>query len=130
MTVKYKIVNRKNPLDRSAPAKYYASVKSSGHTNLQKLAFLIGEMSCINTLDTEAVIKALLKLIPIELADGKVVDLGEFGSYRLAIQSNGEDDSKDVTSTSIVKSRAYFRPGRQFREALKATKYQREVSAD
>jgi predicted histone-like DNA-binding protein len=129
LVVRFKIIDRKNPLDLSAPPKYYASVKSSGHIDLQELALQIGEMSCINTLDTVAVIDALLKVIPRELAKGKIVDLGEFGSYHLSLSSKGEADTKDVTSDSIVKARAHFRPGPQFREALQSLKYKREVPA-
>jgi len=128
MPIKYTVVDRKNPIKPTDPAKYYASVKISGHIDLRELAEYICDMTCLDSVDAMAAIEALLKVIPRELAKGKVVNLGDFGSYRLSLHSRGEADGKDVSNASIIVAKPHFRPGRLFRETLKATSYRREVT--
>ena len=130
MTVKYSIISRKNPLNPSAPAKYYPSVKAAGRSNLRRIATRISEMSSLANADTLAVLECLLYVIPQELADGRIVELGDFGTYRLIVRTSGSEDSQDVNHTNILKARANFMPGKEFRKALARVDYQREVPGD
>ena len=87
MPTKYNVISRRNPLDPQAPHKFYPSVVSGGRITLRQLARQISEISTVSTVDTMAVLEALLTIIPREIADGNIVELGEFGSFRLRIQA-------------------------------------------
>jgi predicted histone-like DNA-binding protein len=130
MSVQYSIVTRKNPNNRTAPAKYYPSAKVSGRSDLVRIASRISDMSCLSNGDTLAVLETLLHVIPLELADGRVVELGDFGSLRIILRTTGSVDSKDVNSTSILRARAHFRPGKRFRKMLDGLDFQKEVAPD
>jgi len=122
MSAKYNVVERRNPSNPEAPARYYPSVVSSGRLNLRGLSNLTAEISTLSTVDTMAAIEALLIVIPRELANGNIVDLGDFGSFRLRIQTEGADTPEEVTSRNITKAMPRFVPGREFKNALSSAK--------
>ena len=123
MSTKFNVVTRPNPLDRTAPQKYYASVKSSGRVTLRELSQQIAEFSTVSTVDTMAVLEALLILIPREISRGNVVELGDFGSFWMRIQSDGSDTLEEVKANNIKRVLPRFTPGRVFRRALNNTEF-------
>ena len=123
MSTKYNVVARGNPADPEAPQKYYASIKSSGRVTLRELSRQIAEISTVSTVDTMAVLEALLILIPREISRGNVVELGDFGSFWMRIQSDGSDTLEEVKANNIKRVLPRFTPGRVFRRALNNTEF-------
>lgn len=89
MAIKYKVVPRVNPSDRTQPPKYYAQAISTGKTTLRPLSKKIAQISTVSSVDTVAVLEAFLQLIPDEIAEGRIVKLGDFGSFSLTRKSQG-----------------------------------------
>jgi len=52
------------------------------------------------------------------VARGNIVQLGEFGSFRLRIESEGAESEEAVNANSIKSVRPRFTPGKAFQEAL------------
>ena len=123
MSVKYNVITRGNPGNPDAPAKYYPSTKSRGRITLRQLAKQIAEMSTVSSVDTLAVLEALLTLIPRELTAGQIIELGDFGSFRLRIQSEGSDTPEAVTSANIKRVLPLFAPGKEFKQVLANTEF-------
>ena len=118
MAVNYKAVAKKNPLKQTDPPKYYAQAISTGDVSLRQLAKLITGNSTVKSADTMAVLEGLLEVIPQALADGKIVRLGDFGSFSLSISSDGVDSAEKLSSVSIRKTAVKFRPGKEFSNAI------------
>ena len=125
MSVKYNVVAKNNPSNRAAPPKYYPSVKSSGRTTLRQLARQIAEISTVSSVDTLAVLEALLTQIPRELADGNIVELGEFGAFRLRAQTEGAESAEAVTGRHIIKVLPRFTPGKEFQQVLDTASFEK-----
>lgn len=117
------VITRRKPGDPTAPEKYYPSLKSSGRVTLRQLSKQIAEISTVSSVDTMAVLEALLTLIPREIANGNIVNLGDFGSFRLRIQSEGSDRSEEVTANNIKNVLPRFIPGKEFKQALNTTQF-------
>jgi predicted histone-like DNA-binding protein len=126
MTVKYTVVPKKNPRDPAAPRKYYPIAVSKGHTDLREIAERIALISTDSTIDSLAMLGALLLVIPEELADGRIVRLGEFGSFSLTIQANGEDQPQSVGTHNIRQTKVHFKPGKVFKGMLKDLKFHKD----
>jgi len=118
MTAKYTVVAKGNPQDPLAPKKYYAAVKSTGRAAVRDMADQVARISTVSSIDLVAMIEAFLVTIPEELADGKIVDLGDFGSFRLRIHSDGSDTEEEVSARNITRVTAGFYPGKRFKEVL------------
>jgi len=118
MAVKLKAVQRVNPQDVTAPQKFYALAVGDGRTNLKRLARLIAMQCTVNRADCLAVLAALEDNIIMELQEGRIVELGELGTFQLGVSSMGSLTSEEVGSSSVKKARLNFRPGEELKKML------------
>ena len=65
-----------------------------------------------------AVFESLLTIIPQELADGKIVELGDFGNFWLRSSSEGADEMNKVSTSQVTSLLPRFNPGKEFKKAL------------
>ena len=121
--IKFKIMERVNPQAPLDPRKYYAFIKNQGVVNLRQLAKRISRESTVSMMDTMAVLEGLLQDIPDLLADGNIVKLGELGTFRTTISSEGVDVAEDFNITNIKRLNLKFRPGREFSNQLNNVKF-------
>lgn len=123
MPVKYIIVPHKIPSKPDDPVSYYPRLKSSGEVSLREIANDIAAVSTVSQADTMAVIEGLLQNIPRYLAGGKIVRLGELGSFRLSIQAEGSPEPAAVNPSKIKRNRLHFRAGKPVKKMLQGIKY-------
>jgi predicted histone-like DNA-binding protein len=129
MTVKFNVTPRKDPRDQTLPPKYFARVKSSGRTDTHAIARSINSMSTVSSVDTAAVLEAFLHVVPEKLAEGNIVELGDFGRFRVSVSSDGEEHAEDVTARHITDVRVIFTPGRRFAQLLSTVQFQKETTS-
>ncbi|MGV0922988.1 HU family DNA-binding protein [Empedobacter tilapiae] len=126
MPVKYNVVERKNPNDPTAPAKFYASAKADGDVNLKSLAKEIsGGSTTVSDTDVLAVLNDLIKVLNRHLSQGKIVKLGDFGNFQISISSEGAVTADKVSSSLIKSNKINFRPGADLRDMLRTVKYEK-----
>jgi len=123
MSVKYVIVEKHNPQDMQAPKKYYAVARSAGEVTLKQLSKDISARSTVNSSDTLAVLDSLIQQLVKELEAGRIVRMGDFGSFQLSISSEGAPAADKFTSSLIKKSRIVFRPGSDLKDMLATVNY-------
>ena len=123
MPVKYNIVERGNPTNPTAPKKFYPSIQSSGRVTTRELAERAAQMSTLTTVDMMAAIESFLAIIPGELAKGNIVELGDFGSLWLRVTSQGVETAEEVRADQITGVLPRFTPGKLFKRALEAVKF-------
>lgn len=126
MSVKFKVVSRKNPQDIAAPEKFYATAIADGEIDLERLAELIAYQCTVTEADCYAVLLSLEHNTISELNQGRIVRLGRLGSFQIGVSSEGKDTSEEVTSASIIKNRIIFRPGKKLRNMLTTLGYRKE----
>jgi len=117
--IKLKFLKRRNPNDLTAPEKYYAAAISEGSIDLKRLAEKIAYQSTLTPGDCYNVLSALEKNVIEELSDGRIVRLGDLGTFRLSVSSNGIDALEDTHSGMVKKARILFRPAEGLRNMLK-----------
>ncbi|PXX95730.1 DNA-binding protein [Marinifilum breve] len=125
MSINFKPVGRKNPRDRQAPAKYYASINAKGKRNIRFIAEEIADRSSLNQMDIMSVIEGFLQIVPKTLLDGYTVDLGEFGNMGLIAKSEGVEKEDDLNASHIDGVKVKFRPGILFKDELASAKFEK-----
>ena len=123
MAISYKIIERINPQNVTAPKKYYAAVKTNGSIDFESLAALISEQCTVTETDCLAVLNVLEQNIERELGQGRIVRLGKLGNFQVSLSSEGFDTSAEVSAAGIIGSRIIFRPARKLRKLLKNLTY-------
>lgn len=118
MSVNYNIVQRIDPRDPNAPKKYYAALVQKDSIDLEYMVDAISNYSTVNPPDVLAVIESLVRLIPIELANGRGVRFGKLGNFYLTANSEGQENEEDVSSDIISKINLRFKPNSKFKKLL------------
>ena len=116
------MVQRKNPQKKSE-VKYYASPVNAGKKNLRDIAHDIAGRSSLTRGDIENVLANFMDCLPHYLRDGFSVQLGEFGTMRLTLSSEGAATEK-AFKTETIKPRVVFTPGRELKSELAANSYE------
>ena len=120
--MKIKMVQRKNPQKKSE-VKFYASPVNAGKKTLRDIAKDIAGRSSLTRGDIENVLTNFMECLPSYLRDGFSVQLGEFGTMRLTLSSEGALDEKTF-KTETIKPRVTFTPGVELKAALRDNSYE------
>ena len=123
--IKYKAVGRLNPAKRNSPMKYYATTVLDGEVNLQEICREIEKISTASEADIMAVLTSLVSLVPEKLVQGKIVRLGDLGSFRPSIGSDGMENESDVAISSIRSNKILFKPGKRMMKVMKGAEYKK-----
>ena len=124
--MKYKLVQRANPLDKSADAKWYANAVNEGRITKNDLSKEISGRSSLTRGDVSNVIENLIDELPKYLVMGKSISLGEFGTFRLSLSSEGALSEGEYNVSMIRGARVIFTPGSGLKKAIADIKYIKE----
>ena len=124
MAIKYNIIERKNILKPSEPAKFYASAKADGEISFKALAKEIAAAGSTVS-DMLAVLNDLNKLLIKHLSEGKIVRFGDFGSFQVSVSSTGAETEAKFTASNITGNKIQFRPGAELKAMLATAKYEK-----
>lgn len=131
--MKYKVIKKGQPgIIGGGDQKYYATPVYTGETNLRKLGSELSARSTVTKTDAIAVLTGLVDLIAEKLKNGDIVRLGDLGSFRISISSEGEDSAEQISNRSIKRSRVNFRPAQEFQNALSDLSFEkvRDITAN
>ncbi|MDR2683371.1 MAG: HU family DNA-binding protein [Dysgonamonadaceae bacterium] len=125
MSVKYVLVERRNPQHPESPTKWYACAKSKGEVSLRDLGKEITQRSTVNHADTLAVLEALTQVLTLQLSEGNIVRFGDFGSFQISLGGSGSETKEQYTHALIQSKKVVFRPGIDLKEMLNNLKYEK-----
>jgi len=124
MTVLYKSVPKSQPgVVGGGRVKYYASIVREQPVNLRRFAEDISEMSSLTTGDVFGVLELFMRRLNFYLEDGKIVRMGDFGSFSPSIGSSGSISPEEINRNSITKYRVNFRPSQVLADRLTQVKF-------
>ncbi len=93
--------------------------------NLSELTKAIEKISTVNGADIRAVLYALVDVAADNLANGTIVRLGDLGSIRITLSSDGRNTAEEVNATAIRSTGVIFTPGEKIREMFNNAKFQK-----
>jgi len=126
MSVKYSVNERINPLNPSAPKKWYANARSAGELTFRQLGKEIaGGSTTVSDTDVLAVLNDLVKVLRRHLENGEIVRFGDFGSFQISVSSSGADTESRFNHSMIKSPKVVFRPGIDLREMLKNLRFEK-----
>ncbi len=126
MPITFTVTPKRNPQKPNDPQKYYASIVGDGKTTLSDLAKHASTVSTVSKADILAVLESTFEKIANDVADGKIVYVGEYFTLQAGGSSEGKDTAAEVTSASIKSVRTIFRPGKMIKDALKLSSFQKK----
>lgn len=122
--MKYNLVQKANPQDHSKK-KWYANAVTTAKVGQKEIAKTIASKSSLTMGDVANVIQNLLEELPRELVKGNSVKLGDFGSFRISISSEGTENEKDFNASMIKDVRIIFTPGAEIKKAIEDISFEK-----
>lgn len=126
MPVKYTLAEKHNPMNASAPKKWYATAKSDGEISFRDLSKEIAQGSTtVSDTDVMAVLNDLMKVLSRHLSNGKIVRFGDFGSFGLTLNSEGAETEQAFNAKLIKTAKIQFKPGNDLKDMVKTLTYEK-----
>jgi len=116
--MKYKIVEKGDPRNPDKEKKQYASPVNAGNLTIKDLAKDIAGRSSLTRGDIENVLANFLDELPNYLKIGMSVKLGEFGTMRLSLKSEGVEHDKKFDASKIKGVKIIFTPSSELKKSL------------
>ena len=116
--MKYKVIEKTNPRDPKAPKKQYASPVKAGNLTLKDLAKEIAANSSLSRGDVENVLINFVEQMPVFLKIGMSVKLGDFGTLRLSLKSEGVGEGEKFDASKIKGVKTIFTPSTELKKSL------------
>ncbi len=125
--MKIRLVEKLNPTDRTKPAKWYANAVNVGKKDLKSIANEIAGRSSLTRGDIENVLSNFVDELPALLKDGFSVQLGEFGTMRLSLSSEGAE-TPELFNPKSINPKVVFTPGISLKKELSNIYFERSKS--
>ncbi|MFO7658230.1 MAG: hypothetical protein R6W78_14310 [Bacteroidales bacterium] len=126
MPIKFKVIERGQPgVQGGGEKKFYASPVMEGEVTLAGLTKAIEKICTVSGADIRAVLYALVDVSIDNLSEGRIIRLGDLGSIRVSLSSEGKATVEEVTANAIKGGSVIFTPGIRIKEMLSSVKYQK-----
>ena len=93
--------------------------KSGGLVPFDTLCATIADRGTCIKGDIQAALDGLIFTMKQNLAEGRIVQLGEFGNFRMSIGGEGVEFSEDFSASMIERKKIIFTPGKQLNDMMK-----------
>jgi predicted histone-like DNA-binding protein len=124
MSIQIKSVERPPPgVPGGGVKKHYASPVHGREVSLEAMTKGIEKSSTVSGADIRAVLYAMVEEAVSGLSEGRIIRLGDLGSLRITISSEGKDTAEEVTAAAVKKAGVIFTPGAKLQEMLKNAKF-------
>jgi hypothetical protein len=89
MAIKYSVVQQKYDITGQNILKFFAKAQASGQTDFATICETISDRGTVTKGDVMASIDGCIYAMKTALKEGRIVRLGEFGSFQIGVSSEG-----------------------------------------
>lgn len=128
MAINYVLMKKGNPRKPKMPKKWYAQATSTGSKTLKQMSREIAKHCTLNYADTLATLENLTQMLMTHIVEGKIVRLGNFGSFQIALNSEGAETKEQFDPALIRRIKIIFRPSGDVKEMLNSLEFENKKS--
>ena len=128
MSIPYIIINQPDPQNPDQIISYPRAV-SNGIVETEEIIKEIEMISTVSGGDILGTIYGLTGATLRKLADGKIVKIEGFGSFRVTFETKALTDGEEAVEAAITKANIVFRPGKRFKQMLKTVSFTKKKAA-
>lgn len=120
MAIRYRITKRTNTIASIKKEQFIMQAVNTGTIDIKKISQEISTEGSLSIPDVVGVITALGLKLQQHLEDGKIVDLGDVGKFKIGFQSKASDQASDLTpKRNIKKFHLNYQPSLEIKHRLK-----------
>lgn len=98
---------------------YSASPVHNGEVSFKELKDEVAEITSLGRGDCNNAITTFTELITKHLSSGRIVSLGEFGRFRITMESRSAEKAEEFKASNISRIAVVYTPGVDIRRRLK-----------
>jgi predicted histone-like DNA-binding protein len=117
-TLRYRITKRSNTIGGKKD-QYIMQAVHTGIVSFEQICKEVGERCSLTPGDVQHAAMEMAHLCQFHLAEGRIVELGELGRYKVGFQCAAEDQPDKLTKKSIKKFHLNFQPSKAIKKMLK-----------
>ena len=126
MSINFKVRQRGQPgVTGGGEKKFYATPVLDGEMTLPEMTTAIEKICTVSGADILAVLYALVDVSINNLSNGTIIRLGELGSLRPSLSSDGKATEAEVNANSIKYANVLFTPGSRIKDMLATAKFKK-----
>ena len=117
--LKFKLVQRKDMSEGALEGAklYYPQLVSNGRVTFNNLCEEVAEQSSLTSGDIKNSVDRLINCLVRHLKEGRSVDCGDLGSFRVALRSSGVATAEDYdVATQMRTPSVIYTPGKKLKE--------------
>ena len=120
MSLRYRITKRNNSIKNNTE-QYILQAVNTGTIDLDNISRLISNECSLHEVDVKAVLIALGLKLKFFLTDGKIVELGDIGRFKMGFSGTASNDPTTLTpKRNIKKYHINYQPSKKLKQRLKA----------
>lgn len=123
--IPYSVAARKKPNAPSEPEKFYANAQSRGYVSIEEISERLSRATTVTRADTKAVLAALEDEITDALQNGEIVQLGDVGTFRVSLSSEGTDKEDEFSPAKIKAVKVLYRPSAKIKNAVAGASFEK-----
>ena len=123
MSIKLKKIQRKIPRDPDQ-VKWYLSPNISGTVGMKEIASEIVQRTSLARGDVQNVLSTLIDVMPTFLKLGQSIRLGDFGSFRVSVSSEGKDTAEALSVHDVKQNRLLFLPSVELKDSIASISFE------
>jgi len=120
MAIRYRITKRTNTIANIKKEQFIMQAVNTGTVDIRRISEEISTESTHSIADVIGVITALGIKMKQHLEEGKIVDLGDVGKFKIGFQCKAADEAKELTpKRNIKKFHLNYQPSLEIKHKLK-----------
>ncbi len=120
MAIRYRITKRTNTISNTKKEQFIMQAVNTGTVDIRRISEEISTESTHSIADVIGVITGLGIKMKQHLEDGKIVDLGDVGKFKIGFQCKAADTAKELTpKRNIKKFHLNYQPSLEMKHKLK-----------
>jgi predicted histone-like DNA-binding protein len=120
MSLRYRITKRNDSIHKNTN-NYILQAINTGTVDLDTLSESISNECTLHSVDVKAVLMALGKKLDFHLSEGKIVDLGDVGKFKMGFSGIAAESPEALSvKKNIKKFHVNFQPSVKMKRKLKA----------
>ncbi len=126
MAIHITAAGKTNPRQPAQPMLYYPRAIQTGEVDLDDLTEQISMSTTLTETDCHAVIISLVNTVSRALDDGKIVRLGQLGTFQVSVKGTASSSAEGVSAKNVTAASIVFRPGSRFKKMLQKLTFTRK----
>ena len=120
MAIRYRITKRTNTIALEKKEQFIMQAVNTGTVDLKRICEEISNESTLSIVDVVGVTTALGIKLQQHLEEGKIVDLGDVGKFKIGFKSTAATTEKELSpKRSIKKFHLNYQPSSSLKHRLK-----------